>query len=280
MPSFDVHQHLWPPRLVEALRRRRQPPRLDGDVLELREGSFPVELRAHRLEERIALLDRDGVDTAIVSLQPTLELDSGPELADAYHEGIVELVAASEGRLRAFAAEACLDGFAGACVSAARLLSGLDDLPAELVRAGQVLFVHPGPPELPPNAPAWWAPVVDYTAQMQAACWAWSADGALRHPDLPVVFAILGGGVAVQLERFRSRGGEARGFLHPSLYLETSSYGARALDLARTTHGAAQLLYGSDVPVVDPRPTLKALEGLGDDVLRAVRVDNPTLLFH
>ena len=279
MPSFDVHQHLWPPQLVEALRRRDRPPRLDGDLLELRAGTFPVDLRAHRLEERLALLDRDGVDTAVVSLQPTLELDSAPELVHAYHEGILDLVAASDDRLRAFAAEACLAGFVGACVPAARLGDGLDALASELVRAGQVLFVHPGPAEAPPNAPSWWAPVVEYTGQMQAACWRWVADGAPRHQDLAVVFALLGGGLAVQVERLASREGEAEDLLRPSLYFETSSYGPRALELALATHGQTQILYGSDVPIADSRPTLSALEGLGDVVARAVRVDTPTRLF-
>jgi 6-methylsalicylate decarboxylase len=279
MPSFDVHQHLWPPQLVQALQRRSRPPRLDGDVLQLETGTFPVDLRAHRLEERLALLDRDGVDTAVVSLQPTLELDSAPELAEAYHEGILELVAASDGRLRAFAAEACLAGFVGACVPAARLRAGLEALASELLRAGQILFVHPGPAELPPKAPPWWASVVDYTGQMQAACWTWLADGALRHQDLAVVFALLGGGLAVQVERFYSRAGEPKDLLRPSLYFETSSYGPRALALALETHGQAQVLYGSDVPIADPRPTLKALEGLGDEVARAVRIDTPTRLF-
>jgi hypothetical protein len=279
MPSFDVHQHLWPPQLVEALRGRRRPPRLDGDLLELREGRFPVDLRAHRLEERLALLDRDSVDTAVVSLQPTLGLDSAPELSDAYHEGILELVAAADGRLRAFAAEACLDGFAGACVPAGRLRAGLETLASELLRARQVLFVHPGPAEVPSKAPPWWASVVEYTGQMQAACWAWLADGALRHPNLAVIFALLGGGLAVQVERFHSRAGEGHDLLQRSLFFETSSYGSRALKLALATHGQAQVLYGSDVPIADPRPTLRALEELGEEVARAVRVDTPTRLF-
>jgi hypothetical protein len=279
MPSFDVHQHLWPPQLVEVLRRRREAPRLDGDILELREGRFPADLAAHRPDERLALLDRDRIDTAIVSLQPTLELDAAPELADAYHEGIGELASASGGRLRAFASGMCLDGFAGACVPAARLLSGLDGLPDELERAGQALFVHPGPPApAPPGAPPWWTVVVDYTAQMQAAYATWLADGAFRYQNLPVVFAILGGGGPVQLERLHSRSGSDAA-PPASVYLETSSYGARALKLCLEAHGASQLLFGSDVPLVDPQPTLRALNELGETVAHAVRVENPTRLF-
>jgi hypothetical protein len=280
MPSFDVHQHLWPAGVIGALRRRRVPPRLDEDVLEVREGRFPVELGAHELEERLTLLDRHGVDTALVSLQPTLELDEAPELVDAYHEGIVELVAAAGGRLRAFACGACLEGFAGACIPAGQVLSGLGELPTKLEHARQALFVHPGPPaQVPAGAPPWWSAVVEYAAQMQGAYAAWLTDGAARHPNLPVVFALLAGGGPVQLERLRARGGGVNGSPARSVYLETSSFGRRGLELCLETHGASQLLYGSDVPVIDPRPTLDALVELGETVAHAVRVENPTRLF-
>ena len=52
----DVHQHVWPDALVEELRRRPQPPRLDGWTL-LTSGEPPFEVnpadhdagrRAHR----------------------------------------------------------------------------------------------------------------------------------------------------------------------------------------------------------------------------------------
>jgi predicted TIM-barrel fold metal-dependent hydrolase len=279
MAGLDVHQHLWPPQLIETLRRRSTPPRLDGDVLLLREGRFPVELRAHRLDERLALLDRNGIDTALVSLQPTLDLEAAPELADAYHEGVPELVTASGGRVRAFAAGACLDGFAGACVSAGRLVKGLGGLPGELERVGQVLFVHPGPAMPPPDAaPAWWTVVVDYTAQMQAAYLAWLAEGAGRHPAVPVVFALLAGGAPLQLERLADRSGDSWP-IAPTVYLEGSSYGQRALQLALDVHGRDRLLYGSDVPVADPARSLAALAELDEAVRRSVLVDNPLRLF-
>lgn len=280
MPSFDVHQHLWPPQVIDALRRRRDPPRLDGDVLELEEGRFPTDLAAHRLDDRLALLDRDGIDVAVVSLQPTLELDVAPELAEAFHEGIAQIETATDGRLRAFAAGRCLPGFAGACVSAKAVTEGLGALPGQLERAGQALFVHPGPPGAPPRgAPHWWASVVDYVAQMQAAYSAWISAGAQHHPGLPIVFAVLAGGAPIQLERLQSRGVEAEAVLHPSVYLDTASYGRRALELCLATHGLDQIVYGSDAPVLDPRPTLLALEELGEAVVRAARTDNPTRLF-
>ncbi|MGH3030870.1 MAG: amidohydrolase family protein [Gaiellaceae bacterium] len=280
MPSYDVHQHVWPEPVVEVLRGRRGPPRLEGDVLELEEGSFPFDLREHELEARLALLDRDGIDVAVVSLPPTLGWERHPELADAYHAGILELAAASGGRLLPLACGACLEGFAGACVSARAATGRLGALPGELRQAGQLLFVHPGPPGAAhAEAPPWWAALTSYTAQMQAAYIAWIADGAERHAGVHVVFAILGGGAPIQLERLRSRGVEPPTVLHPNVHLETASYGRRALELCLDALGAGQLLYGSDAPVIDTRPTLSALSELGEGVRRAVLTENPTRLF-
>jgi 6-methylsalicylate decarboxylase len=279
VPTFDVHQHLLPAPLVDALRARSEPPRLVGHSLELREGSFPFDERANDLGERIALLDEDGTDVAVVSLAPTLEVEGRPELQDAYHEGMRELVASAGGRLRALASGACLDGFAGACISAQALVDGLGDLPAELAEAGQVLFVHPGPPGAPPvTAPPWWAAVVDYTAQMQAAYLSWLADGVARHQDLDVVFAVLAGGAPIQLERLHSRGGAVAG-ADARVHLDTASYGPRALRLSAEALGADRLVFGSDVPVLAATPTLQALAELGDAALSSARSESPGRLF-
>lgn len=280
MPAFDVHQHLWPESLVDALRARAVAPRLVGEVLELEEGSFPADLKAHELGSRLSLLDSCGLDVAVVSLQPTLGWEEAPELGDAYHEGIGELVDASAGRLRAFAAGACLNGFEGACVSAGAVVRGLGTLPAELERAEQVLFVHPGPPSAAPaGAPPWWAAVVDYTAQMQAAFCAWLAAGASVYPGLPVIFSFLAGGAPFQLERLAARGGDARAALHANVYLESSSYGRRALELSLGAYGAGRLLFGSDTPVLDPGPGLRALADLGEALAATMLEENPTRLF-
>jgi 6-methylsalicylate decarboxylase len=280
MPSFDVHQHLWPPTLVAALRGRREAPCLQGDILELREGSFPVDLSDHELERRLGLLDRDGIDVAVVSFPPTLEWERHAELRDAYHEGIGDLVTAADGRLRAFAAGACLEGFAGACVSAGAVVAGLGTLPEELEQAEQVLFVHPGPPaSVPEHAPAWWASAADYTSQMQAAYLAWLADGATRHRELPIIFAILAGGGPIQLERLRSRGVNVPDGGASAVYLDAASYGPRALELCLAAGGAERLLYGSDRPVLDAALTLSALDELGAEVREAITTRNPSSLF-
>ena len=284
--SYDLHQHLWPEPFVSALSRRAAPPRLRSTRLETVEGEFDADLRAHDLGARVALLDRDRIDAAVVSLPPTLGVEllhreEAAPLLEAYHDGIRELAASSRGRLVPLAAGACLEGFAGASIAAGALVEdtgALAPLLAELERRGHILFVHPGPGRARAGLPAWWPAVVDYTAQMQAAYAAWLARDSERHPRLRVVFAILAGGGPFQLERLRSRGVEVRSTLHANVFLDTASYGRRALELCLATYGVRQLVYGSDVPVIDSRPTLQALREFGDAVAEAVCTENARLL--
>jgi hypothetical protein len=277
LPSFDLHQHLWPEELISALSRRRERPRLRASRLELVDGDYEVDLEAHALERRLELLDRDGIDVACISLPPTLGCEVDPDLLEAYHEGIQALVAAAGGRLCALACGERRDGFVGACVGAQQLIDGVDDLVAELAGTGQFLFVHPGiPAHTCRGAPSWWTAVVDYPAQMQAAFIAWIAEAKSRHPGVPVVFALLAGGGPFQLERLSSRG--ASSVLHEDVYLDTASYGRRALELCLDAVGPRRLVYGSDTPVIDSRPTLRAVAELGDAVAEAVCRENPAVL--
>ena len=270
-----MHQHLWPEALIEGLQARRERPRLRDGVLELASGEWEVDLTAHTLEARLAALDAAEIDIALISCPPTLELDEA--LVEAYHEGIVELVAASGGRLLALACDSVRDGFIGACVSA-QDLTGLPALLDELERRRALLFVHPGPARAPEGKPSWWPAVVDYTAQMQAAYAAWLAGAGDSWPDLRVVFAILAGGAPFQLERLAVAGFDTRRVLLPNVYLDTASYGERALDLSLATYGVGQIVYGSDTPVMNCEPTLRSIRSFGQAVADAVCRDNPARL--
>jgi len=278
VPTFDLHQHLWPPLLIGALEARAELPRLRGRVLELPNGCWTIDLATHDLDARLAALDRDEIDVAVISCAPTLQL--GEELVEAYHEGILEVVAASNGRLRALACNSVRDGFVGACVSARQLddVDALAPLLAELERRDRFLFVHPGPALTPAGAPDWWAPVVGYTTQMQSAYAAWLAAGADAWPGVRVLFAILAGGAPIQLERLASRGVDTRAVLHENVFLETASYGERSLELAFATYGVGQIVYGSDWPVIDVEPTLRSVRGFGQAVTDAVCRDTPARL--
>ena len=289
LPSVDVHQHLWPEPFVSALSRRSEPPCLRGRVLRLAGApDTPVDLGEHRLETRLRRLDAAGTDVALVSLQPTLGLDGLPPeeaqgLVETYHAGVRELVDASGGRLHALAHAEAREGFAGATVAAPALADavvGGRALPllGELARSERLLFVHPGPAPQPPAAPPWWGEVVSYGAQMQAAYLAWMTHGARAYPRLRVVFAILAGGGPVQFERLRSRGVDLRAGAGGRVFLDTASYGRRALELALQTLGVGALVFGSDAPVLDAGRGLRALHEFGNAVFDLVRKENPSLL--
>ena len=285
MATVDVHQHLWPEPLIDALAKRRTAPLLSGSTLELPGGlAVEVDLDAHRLETRLALLDRCGIDVAVVSLPPTLGAgaladDDWSELADAYERGILELAETTE-RIVPLAAGTESEDFAGACIAAPALLDldRLAPLLDGLERRGAFLFVHPGPAEATADAPVWWPAVVDHTAQMQAAYVAWLAHGAERWPRLAVVFALLAGGGPFQLERLQSQGVSGRDSLHENVLFETSSYGRRALEHCLSTLGVSQVLFGSDAPRLDPAEGLDVVRGFGDAVLDALWNRNPSRL--
>ena len=93
---------------------------------------------------------------------------------------------------------------------------------------------------------------------------------------MPVVFGILAGGAPFQLERLGTRGGGLPA--SENVYLDTASYGPRALELATASVGAESLVYGSDTPVIDARPTLDAVRSLGDAIAAGVLGKNASRL--
>ncbi len=286
MTRFDLHQHLWPEPFLDALRRRAEVPFLNGTVLTTPEGAGALDLRVHDLEHRLAALDRDGIEVAVVSLQTTLGLESlepaaRDELELAWVEGIQDVVRESAGRIRAFAPGRVIDGFAGTSIGASALLEPETSasLLAAVDAAGGLLFVHPeaaGP--IPPGRPPWWGWTIGYAGQMQRAYFAWLADGRERLPVARVLFTILAGGAPFLLERLTHRGVEVRSALDPGVFFDTATHGRRAIELCIETFGAGQLVYGSDMPVVDSNSTLQAVRGFGDAVARLLQIETPGAL--
>lgn len=291
--SVDIHQHLLPEPFLAALRARRTPPFLDGDRLVTREGRFTFDLAGQDPVARVRGLDALGIDLAVLSLQPSLGLDElavqeRDALERAWVEGIADVVAGSGGRLAALAPGRVLPGFVGVSVGASELLADLDGGvegagSAALAAAdavGALVFVHPEAERAPaaPGRPDWWNWLVGYPGQMQAAYLAWLAGGRARRPHVRIVFALLAGGAPFQHERLAHRGADLRSLLDPDVYFDTASYGRRAIELCIESFGIENLLYGSDVPVIDPAPTLAAVRGFGEAVARFLTVENPARL--
>jgi hypothetical protein len=295
-PAVDVHQHLWPDELVDRLRARSRPPYLRGWTLHTEgEPTYDVDPAGHDVAARVAADREAGVGSACVSLSAPLGIEGLPRpearlLIDAWHRGVRELpdhfrawasVPSDDvdvSSLRAILGE---DRFVGVQLPATDLLTPFAWeraarvlLAAEL--AGKPVFVHPGPEPrrvLAGQLPEWWAPVVGYAAQMQAAWWGWhSFSGRTLFPRLKLLFGAGAGLAPLHLERHAMRGG-GRVVVDPNAFVDTSCTGARSLEALVRVLGIDALTLGSDRPYGAP-----LAEFLGDAATHAVRVTNPTRL--
>jgi hypothetical protein len=108
---------------------------------------------------------------------------------------------------------------------------------------------------------------------MHAAWHAFAAFGRPAHPRLRVCFAMLAGLAPLQRERLVARGGPR--LSDHDVFVDTSSYGARAVDAAIRELGIDRLVLGTDVPVIDFAEPV-----LGDAVALALRERNPDRLLN
>lgn len=294
--AIDVHQHLWPDELVDRLRARSRAPYLRGWTLHTDgEPPYDVDPAGHHVATRVAANHDAGVTTACLSLSSPLGIEQllRPEaqpLLDAWHRGVRELpdhfrawasVSSEDPDLVALSRLLREDRFVGVQLPATDLSTPLawERAAGVLVtaeRAGKPVFVHPGPEPrrvLAGRLPEWWAPVVGYTAQLQAAWWGWHAVGGRRlFPHLRLLFGAGAGLAPVLVERHALRGG-GRTTVDPDVYVDTSCTGERALEAVVRVLGIDALVLGSDRPYGDP------LAGfLGDAATHAVKVANPARL--
>jgi 6-methylsalicylate decarboxylase len=283
----DVHQHLWSEPLLDALAERDELPfvrREHGLTVLFLAGERPyvVDLAREVLAHRAALLVRDGVERALVCLSSPLGIECLPReqslpLIDAYHEGALALGAPFDvwGAIALDRAEgadvdrALARGCIGVSLPAGALagieaLHRVQPLLERLEDAGAPLLVHPGPGlaearaprggELEPSLadPLWWSALTRYVSQMHAAWLTFLAAGRAEHPRLRVIFTMLAGLAPLHAERLGARGGPAPLRHDPLTFYETSSYGRNSIRRIAEIVGREQILYGSDVPVVDP----------------------------
>ena len=269
---IDCHQHLWPPRFVDALRRRRTHPYLRDWTLYLSgEPPYAVSPAAHDLELRRSREVAEGKEQVLVSLSSPLGIehlpaDDGAELIALWHESALEL--GDPFRVWAAASVTDLDPGRLARVLCEERVVGLQ-LPAtaladpdgivrmrplldEAERADKPLLVHPGPaPASAADLPSWWPALVPYVAQLHSAWLAWHVAGRRRHPSLRIAFVALAGLAPLHHERLAARGGML-GPLDPFVYYETSSYGTRAIDALIRVVGVDPIVHGSDRPYAQP----------------------------
>ena len=288
---IDIHQHLWPPAFVTALRGRATAPRLEGWELELPgERAYAIDPADHDPDRRARIAAADGDTLVCLSPAASLGLDrveptEAAELAEAWIEGALAL----DVPFAAWAMAGVLDpdpaalrdaldrGAIGLEVAADVLAApdGLDRLApllGVLDAEGAALLVHPGPAgdQDAPGRPGWWGPVVPYVSQLHAAWWAWVDGGRARFPDLRVCFAALAGLGPLHGERQRARGGGDAGAVDPLTFVETSSYGTLAVDAVIRVLGVDVVCHGSDRPYCSAPPP-----ALGAAALTAIKTRNP-----
>jgi hypothetical protein len=284
--KIDVHQHIWTEPLVRALEARSELPfvrRENGLTVLYLAGERPyvIDLAGEDPAHRAALVERDGLDRALVCLSSPLgiewlEREQALVLIDAYLEGALSLQEpfgvwgsialdhADPDDVDRALARGCvgLSLPAGALASVESLAS-LRPVLACLEAHDAPLLVHPGPRprgytpravgEASLGDPLWWPALTGYVAGMQAAWLAFLAAGRQRHPRLRVIFSMLAGLAPLHAERLSSRGGPCPTQPDPLVFYETSSYGPAAVHVLEGLVGEQQLLYGSDRPVVEPR---------------------------
>jgi hypothetical protein len=289
--AIDIHQHLWPEELIEALRARSRPPRLDGWTLLLAgEPPYEVDSRDHDPVARRALDD----GRIVLGLSSPLGIedlpaDEGRTLLTAWHQGATALTPDFEAWAAVSRQDPDLgdlkhrlsDGFVGLQIPATWLatpaaLAELTELLAVADAADKPVFVHPGPVSTQPvgteQLPPWWPAVVEYPAQMTAAWWSWHAVGRSIFPRLRICFAAGAGLAPVHHERYLARGGKPL-VVDRVTFVDTSSYGRQGVDSLIRVLGIDPLVNGSD------RPYGVAFESdQGEAVSTAFRSTNPLRL--
>jgi hypothetical protein len=262
-----------------------------GWTLELAgQPDYEVCPRDHDVVCRAALASQDGVNLALVSLSSPLGIeylppDEAAPLLDAYHEGSLSLprpfgawAATCLSEIDPSALESALTrGCVGLQLPATALLDAAGyqrcrPLLEILEERDRPLLIHPGAAPPIDGAPSWWAALVPYVQQMHQAWFAFKTHGRPLHPQLRVCFAILAGLAQLHGERCAARGG-GRGVIDPNAFVETSSYGPRAIDATVRVLGIDVVVHGSDRPYAPP-----AQAQLGEAAAHALLTTNPLRL--
>jgi predicted TIM-barrel fold metal-dependent hydrolase len=295
--AIDVHAHYYPPEYVARLRPLATYSGAAGDVVRRFFANTQVQQApafTGALEDRIALLDRAGVETQILSFASMnvyhTDESERAALVASFNNGCSEAAGDHPGRLRFFAsvpvpfvnaaiAESrrvrTLAGFAG--FGLPTHIDGmaiddprLDPLYAEWNSGHALVLLHPdgfcAPGVLADHSMEWGmgAPFEDTIAAVRLL-----RSGVLeRFPAITWIVPHLGGVLPFLWHRLNWRwardsvfdGGAMKPTMSPSrLLLDTANSSAATLALAANTLPEMDLVFGSDFPFLD-----------GDSLMRTV----------
>lgn len=300
MNAVDVHAHYYPPEYVARLRPIARQPGAAGDVARRFFANNQVQhvpAFTGALADRVALLDRAGVRTQILSFASMNvyhpDESERAALVRAFNDGCARAVLDHPDRFRFFAsmpvphvdaaiAESrrvrALPGFAG--FSLPTHVDGmaiddprLDPLYAEWNTSRALVLLHPdgfcAPGALTDHSMEWGlgAPFEDTIAAVRLL-----RSGILeRHPNLTWVVPHLGGVLPFLWHRltwrwnleavYDGRPGRQR-MSTGRLLLDTANSSAANLALAATTLPDMALVFGSDYPFLDGDALVKAVEAV------------------
>jgi aminocarboxymuconate-semialdehyde decarboxylase len=287
--TIDVHAHYYPPEYVARLRPIARQPGDAGDVARRFFANSQVQqvpAFTGALADRVALLDRAGVRTQILSFASMnvyhRDESERTALVRAFNDGCAQAVLSHPGRFRFFASipvpyvdsaitesqrVRALAGFAG--FSLPTHIDGmtiddprLDPLYAEWNNTGALVLLHPdgfcARDALTDHSMEWGlgAPFEDTIAAVRLL-----RSGILeRHPNLTWVVPHLGGVLPFVWHRLTWRwardaiydGGAHRQTMSTArLLLDTANSSAATLALAATALPDMALVFGSDYPFLD-----------------------------
>jgi 6-methylsalicylate decarboxylase len=310
---IDVHAHLFPSEYLTLLERiggSGGP----GFISELGGGASAAEMK-----ERLAMMDRAGVDKEILSVSfsvpATTDEKKAVEAARSVNDAYAAIVRRYPSRFAAFAtvplpfvdsaiAEAgrALDQLGMVGVATTTEVIGrpladpaFDRFFAELDRRQAVLFVHPSGSSIhsPVMADFTWsigAPFEDMLCLLQFV----KADIPRRFPRIKIISAHLGGCAPFLMERLSHHDvlPASWGPVRPALteaearwfYYDTVNGHPSALRCACETFGADRLLMGTDIPFNRGDGHQKMVEhvarsGLSAEIVAAIYGGNALRLF-
>ena len=289
MRVIDVHNHYYPPAYLDALRSGESLVRVtegpDGNPHIHYPGDYNVAVPGHRdIEHRHRVLEREGVDTQVITLTtPGTHVEkpaTAIRLARMVNDAFAEVVAERAPRFTALATLPLCDPAA----SVTELRRSMDELrlPGAMVFSNvngvalsdqrfwplweaandlrAVVHIHPtSPVGVEAMQEYWLMPLVGFLFDTTLAASSLVFSGvAERFPDIRWVLSHLGGAIPYLAERL-DRGFHAfedcRANISrpPSEYLkrwyyDTVNFDPHALRLAIEFAGAEHILAGSDYP--------------------------------
>lgn len=288
MTVIDVHNHYYPPVLLDALRAGPSAVTVtedaEGNPVLASPGDVNIVVRGHRdIAYRQQVLDREGVDRQLITFTAPGTLLEPParsvELARLVNDALAEVVRGRGDRFSALAtlplndAEASVTEFeraAGMGFKGCMLFSNVNGtalwdrrfwpLYERATRAEAVFYIHPTfPVGVEAMEDYWLMPLVGFLFDTTLAAAGLVFSGVVeRFPGIRWVLGHLGGAIPYLAERL-DRGYQAfaacRAHLTqpPSEHLkrfhyDTVNFDPRALRLAVEFAGAGQILAGSDYP--------------------------------